>query len=137
MKARCKGFTLLELITAMLLTVLLGVGLFELGWKARRWSEHARIATEARGVAKQKLEEMIGVGREGLAQPGCLLLGTTTYTGSLGRRFICRPRLIWHAEDGSVCDVSSNRYAELHLDVVFPSPLLKTSVTNSFPMILD
>ena len=27
MKARCKGFTLLELITAMLLTVLLGVGL--------------------------------------------------------------------------------------------------------------
>ncbi len=124
-------------MVAMLLAILLSIGLFELGWKARRWSEHARVATEARSVAKQKLEELIAAGRDGLAKPGCLLANAGTNVSSLGQDIVLSPRILWHAGDKSVVSASSNVYAELHLDVTFVSPLQSGRITNSFSMILN
>lgn len=131
------GMSLIEVVVAMALTVLLCGGLFGIGLKARRFAEHGRVAIEARTLAKQKLEEIVGDGRINIAQPTYMLVAADTNVSSRGYPIVRRPYVIWHAADGATVGVSSGVYAEVHVDVSFWTPLYDHSVTNSFSMIVE
>lgn len=131
------GFTLVEVVIAMALTALLCGGLYALGLKARRFAEHNRIATEARTLGKERLEELISIRREGLAKPSCTLMNTDTNTSSLGYPIIRTAQISWHAQDRSVAGATNSVYAEVHQQVSYFSPLFNHSVTDSFSTIIQ
>lgn len=113
------GVTLLEVCVAMALTTLMCVGLYAVGLQARKFAEHSRVATEARSLAKQRLEEMISAGLANLVKPTCTLTAPITNQSSLGYTLVRRPRIVWHAADGSVVAASNAIYAEVHVDVTY------------------
>lgn len=131
------GLTLVEVVIAMALVALLCLGLFTVGLKSRRFAEHSRVATEARTLAKQRLEEIVAGGRLNLATPTYTLLGVVSNTSSRGYPIIRTPYVLWHAADGASVGASSGVYAEVHVDVSFWTPLFDRLLTNSFSMIVE
>ncbi len=132
-----RGMTLVEVLIAMAITAGLCLGLYEVGWKARRYAEYSRVATEARALAKEKLEEIISYDFESLSQPSCLLWNADTNTSSLGIPIQRRPQVVWHAADKAVVGVSSGVYAEVHVAVSFLSPLGTQMTTNTFSILIQ
>jgi type II secretory pathway pseudopilin PulG len=133
---RHRGMTLIEVTLAMALTALMCIALIAVGVKAKRFSEHNRLAGEARSLGRERLEEMIAIGMANLAQPSCTLRNHDTNMSSLGRAIIREPRLFWHAADGSITVASSALYAEVHLDVLYTTPLLRGEVTDTYSTIV-
>lgn len=131
------GFTLVEVVIAMALTALLCGGLYTLGLKARRFAEHNRIATEARTLGKERLEEIISVGLENLLKPSCLLMNTDTNISSLGYPIIRMAQVSWHAADRTVVSVTNSVYAEFHQQVSYYSPLLNKQITDTYSSIIQ
>lgn len=130
------GMTLVEVVISMGLVAVLCSGLYAVGLNARRFAEHNRLATEARSLAKERMEEMYAIGAANLIKPGCTLASSDTNTSSTGYAIVRRPRLVWHAADGSLASSELARYAEVHVDVAYQSPLVKRQVTNSYVMIV-
>ena len=129
--------TIIEVSIAMGVTALMCIGLFGIGVEIMRFGQYSRVATEARSLGKQRLEEMLAAGRTSLAQPSCTLLNADTNLSSLGYSIVRTPRVIWHDSDKSVVDVSSNDYAEVNVAVAFYSPTVKHTITNNFSMIIQ
>jgi type II secretory pathway pseudopilin PulG len=129
--------TLIEVCVAMVITTLMSLGLYAVGLQARKFAEHNRLATEARSLAKERLEEMIAAGMPNLAKPTCALTATDTNMSSLGYTLVRQPRIAWHAADGSVVAVSSAAYAELHVDVTYDSPMLKGQMTDTYSTLVQ
>jgi Tfp pilus assembly protein PilV len=133
----CDGMTLVEVLIAMGLVTLLCGGLYGMTIQARRFAEHSRIAVEARSLARERMEEIVSIGRENLSQPSSTLLQPGTYGSSLGPTFVVRsPRVIWHNADRSVSSVSNGVYAEVHVDVAFRSPATRQMLTNTYSTIV-
>jgi len=131
------GTTLVEVLVAASLVLLLGAGLIALGLSARRLAEYSRVATEARSLGRERLEAMVSLGKENLALSSCSLLNADTNASSSGYPIVRRTRVVLHGGDGSVVGISSNAYAEIHVDVVFPSVLSKRQATNTYSMLLE
>ena len=126
------GMTLVEVMIAMAVAGAICAGFFEVGWKARRYAEYARLSNEARSLAKERMEEILSYSFEDLAKPSCTLWNSDTNLSSSGFAITRKPRAIWHTSDQNVSCASSSVYAEVHIDVVFASPLWGGSMTNSF-----
>ena len=128
--------TLIEVVIAMGLLALLCSGLYVVGLNARRFAEHNRLATEARSLAKERMEEIVAIGAGNLAKSGCTLVNGDTNTSSTGYYIVRHPHLVWHAADGSVVGSDLARYAEVRVDVTYRSPLIKQPITDSYVMIV-
>lgn len=128
--------TLVEVVIAMALSVMLCAGLYAVVLKAEQFADHNRLATEARSLAKERLEEMFALGAENLAKFSCTLLGSDTNLSSTGGTIVRRPHLVWHTADGGVTDSVSAAYAEVHVDVSYSSSLIKRRMTNSYSVIV-
>lgn len=138
-KSSRSGMTLVEVCVTMALTILMTLGLYAVGLQARKFAEHNRLATEARSLAKERLEEMVSVGMANLVKPTCMLIAADTNESSLGYVLVREPRIVWHTADGSVCAISSAvyaAYAELHVDVTYNSPL-KGQLTDTYSTIVQ
>lgn len=133
---RCTGMTLVEVTIAMAVTTLMSAGIFSVALKTRAFAEHNRAATEARTLARERMEEMIAVGLEGLASPSCTLTQTTTNRTSLGTMIVRTPHVVWHAQDDAITNAEDAVYAEIHVDVAYHSPLQKTEVTDVYASLL-
>jgi len=128
---------LVEVMIAVCLIALVCGGFYALNIKTLRFEEHNRLATEARSLAKERLEEIISVGVLNLAKPSCTLLNTDTNLSSRDYPIIRQPQIIWHAADGSVVGSTNAAYAEIHMNVNYRSPLTKNLIVESYPMILQ
>jgi len=131
------GMTLVEVCIAMALVALLCGGLYAVGLKARQFAEHNRLATEARSLAKERLEEMVSYGAANLAKPTCTLANSDTNHSSLGYDIVRQPVIVWHAADGSVVGSTNAVYAEARVNVTYTSPLIKRQRTDSFSMLVE
>lgn len=136
-KKKTVGYTLVEVMIAMVFTAVICIGLFEVGWRAKRYAEYSRVATEARCLAKEKLEEINSHTFLSLSQPECSLWNADTTTSSLGYTIARQPRVVWHNANKSVVGVASSLYAEVHVDVSFISPLWGRKMTNSYSLIVQ
>jgi prepilin-type N-terminal cleavage/methylation domain-containing protein len=131
------GLSLIEVLIAMALATLICAGLFPVGLTARRFAEDSRLATEARLLAKERLEEMISVGRLNLVKPSCTLINASTNLSSQGYSIVQQPQIVWHAADRTVVDAAAAVYAEAHVDVTYRSPLLKRPSTDTYSTIIQ
>jgi Tfp pilus assembly protein PilV len=128
--------TLVEVVIAMALITMVIGGLYAVGLKSIRFTEHNRLATEARGMAKERLEDIIAVGMANLANTSCTLTNRSTNLTSRGDVVVRQPRVAWHAADGSVTNLSAAVYAEAHVDVSFRSQLSIGIVTDTYSSIV-
>lgn len=133
---RRQGVTLVEVMIAVLFSTAICAGLFEVGWKARRYAEYSRLATEARSRAKEQLEEIVSYNLSDLKQTSFQWKSETNIS-SLGYSIVRTPRVIFHAGNRAPAGASSSVYAEVHVDVMFQSPLWKKLMTNTFSMIVE
>jgi hypothetical protein len=120
---------------AILFASALCLGLYQVGWQARRYAEYARLATEARAYAKEKLEEISSYPVEDLMASTYWWRTETNYS-AIGAPIVRQPRVVWHKADGATANLTNAVYAEVHVDVIFRSQLWQALVTNSFPMIV-
>ena len=79
----------------------------------------------------------MGTGRANLAIVGCSSLSTVTNNSTMNYPIVIRPRLAWHAADGTVTQATVAVYAEVHIDVTYMSPLSKKNVTDTYSMVLS
>lgn len=128
--------TLVEIMIAMLFASGICAGLYQVSWQARRYAEYARLATEARELGKEKLEEILSYNANDLRSSSYWWTPETNFS-STGASITRQARAVWHAPDASVVGASSGVYAEIHVDVVFRSPLWKAIATNTFSTIVQ
>lgn len=133
---RSEGMTLVEVMVAIALVGLMCGGLFTLGLNVRSRSETNRIATEARALAKQRLEEMIGAGRANLAKSSCTLFNVDTNFSSLGYPVVRTPIVVWHSSGGAITTATDAVYAEVHVAVTYKSPSYKKNFTDTYSMVI-
>ncbi len=127
------GMTLVEVVIALALATLLCGGLYAVVLRTIRYSAHSRLATEARGIAKERIEDIISVGLTNLVNPSCTLLKTTTNTTGQGHIVVRSPRLVWHTADGgATTNSASAAYAEVHVDITYRSQLSDRALTDTF-----
>lgn len=126
----------MEVLIAMLFASGLCLGLYQVGWQARRYSEYARLATEARAYAKEKLEEISSFPVDDLRNSAYFLKVETNYS-AIGAAIVRQPRFVWHDANGAVTNLTNAVYAEVHVDVMFRSQLWQALVTNSFSTIVN
>jgi type II secretory pathway pseudopilin PulG len=134
---RRDGMTLVEILIAMALVVMMCAGILTVVLKAKRFAEHTRVATAARGLAKERLEEMIAAGLEDVAAPACMYTNLTLHTTMIGYNVQRQARLYWHDVDGSVTARTNAAYAEAHVDVIYDSPLINGLQTDTYSGIVD
>ena len=131
-----RGMTLVEVVIAMGVMAVLCLGLYRMGIQARRTVENNRLATEARTLARSRLEEMLAVGFANLAVPGCTLTNSDTNSSSLGYVVTRQPHVIWHTADGGVTNDAGAMYAEASVRVSYYSPLAKRSVVDAYSTLI-
>lgn len=135
--ARRAGFTLIEALVATVLVGIMCAGLFAVGIRTRRVAEHSRVATEARSLAKQKLEEAMAVGLPALKQLSCTALNGDTNRSEMGYAIIRRPHAVWHGAGGVATQRTAAVFAEVHVDVAYLSPLFDCAVTDTYSVIVS
>lgn len=133
------GVSLVEVAVAMALAGLLTAGLFTLGVSIQRQAEHTRIATEARSLGKEQLEEIYAMRIANLLKPTCTVLNGLTNTSTIFPEYtiVRTPRAVWHNGGGSVVTQAVDAvYAEVHVDVRYWSPLFKRDHTDTYTMLV-
>jgi type II secretory pathway pseudopilin PulG len=130
------GMTLVEVVIAMALVALMSAGLISVGLATRRFSEHNRIITEARTLAKDRIEDLVATRIDNLTAPGLTLMNSDTNLSSRGYPIVRSVQLVWHAADGTVA-ASTGTYAEVSCNVSFMSPLYKKTMTNTYSMLIQ
>lgn len=130
------GFTLVEVVIALALVAVMAAGLIGVTMVTRKFSEHNRIATEARVLAKDRVEDLVAARIGNLTTPSLNLLQTVTNQSSRGYPIVRSTRLVWHSADGNAT-TSAATYAEVAVDVVFVSPLFKKTITNTYSMLIE
>ncbi len=135
-RGSARGLTLVEVCIALALTAMMCAGLYGVGMKARRFAETDRVVVEARALAKERLEEMRYAGRQNLGSTSCTYIATSTNATTRGYPVVVRPRLTWHAADGSVTQFVEAVYVEVHVDAVYHSPLYGRQTTDTYSMVI-
>jgi len=130
------GLTLIEVVIGMALAVLLCLGLISVSLKTQHFSEYSRLATEARSLAKERMEDIMAAGFDTLKNPSYSLLLPDTNTSSLGYPIVRDTHVVWHMGDGSITSAETGTYAEVHVDVSYMSPLTGRGATNTYSMIV-
>ena len=133
---RRSGMTMTEVVIASTITAILSGGLFMMGARIRQTVEYNRVATEARDLAKSRLEEIVALGFDKLASPSCTLTNMQTIVTDSGRTIIRKPEVIGHKYSSTVCDVSDADYLEVNVGVEFISPISRNKISDNFMMIL-
>jgi prepilin-type N-terminal cleavage/methylation domain-containing protein len=134
----CQGMTLIEVVIATALALLLSVGLLAVGLRIQRLGEYSRCATEARALAKERLEGIISMSLDNLRSGSMTMLQSDTNSSLRGYPILLQTRLVWHAGNGSVWTNPLNAaYAEVHTDIIFWSALNEKNMTNTYSMIID
>lgn len=131
------GMTLIEVLVASVLVVLMGLGLFALGLNAQRMGEYSRCATEARGLANERMEELVSQGIEGLRSASLVYLRPDTNTSLRGYPIMRSTRLVWRLGNGTITNSTDGCYAEAHVDIVFWSPLVGRNTTNTYSTLIE
>ena len=126
------GFTLVEVLAASTFLTLMTVGLVACGLASIRTTQYMRVSTEARNLAKQRMELLVGAGRDQLQVATFEALLPQTNTVTLGHPVILRTRLFWHDSLGHLTVAESNEYAEIHVDVEYYEPYLRRTKTDTF-----
>lgn len=125
------GMTLVEVMTAMaLLTIVMG-GLVACGSAAMRMADLIRLTTEARGLAKMRMEAVAGATRANLALSDYEVLRSVTNTSTIGDPIVVKTRIIWHTVLGTEGTAASNDYAEVHIEALYDSPLTHKPLVNT------
>ncbi len=127
-----RGFTLVEVLAASTFLTLMTIGLVACGLASIRTTQYMRVSTEARNLAKQRMETLTGAGREQLQVATYEALLPQTNTVTLGHPVILRTRLYWHNALGQITVAESNQYAEIHVDVEYYEPYLRRTKTDTF-----
>jgi type II secretory pathway pseudopilin PulG len=130
------GLTFVEVLISIALVSLMSAGLYAITLGARRWGEHNRLAAEARGLAKERLEEMLAVGRTSLAQPSSTLANADTNLSSLGYQIVRTPVLAWHSANRSSTQAVNAAYCEAQVTVSYHSPLLGRQVSDAYSLLI-
>jgi len=131
------GMTLSEVMVSMTLVAMLAGGLMMMGMRARALVEHNRLVTEARSLAKERVEEMLSLGVGELLKPSCTVTNQDVMLSSQGHQIFRRPIIIWHAADFSiVTDPDDAAYLEAHVHVSFMSPNNHKMYTDGYGVIL-
>jgi len=131
------GTTLVEVVIALALITLMTMGLYALGMQTRKYAEHNRVATEARSLAKERIEEMISLGFDNLVKPSCTLLNADSTQSSLGYAITRTPTAIWHAANGTIASASNAVYAEVHVSVSYYSPIFSGPASDTYSSIVQ
>ncbi len=131
-----RGLTLVEMMVALTVLSGIGAGLFRVGWQARRYAEYARLATEARALGKEKLEEILSYDLEDF-RASSYWWSTDTNASYTGAPIVRQARVVWHGGDQSVTEAASGAYAEIHIDIAFRSPLWDAVTTNTFSTLVQ
>ncbi len=131
-----RGLTLVEMMVALTVLSGIGAGLFRVGWQARRYAEYARLATEARALGKEKLEEILSYDLEDF-RASSYWWSTDTNASYTGAPIVRQARVVWHGGDQSVTGSASGAYAEIHVDIAFRSPLWDAMTTNTFSTLVQ
>jgi prepilin-type N-terminal cleavage/methylation domain-containing protein len=127
------GLTLIEVMTAIaLLTIVLG-GLVYCGSAAMRMADLIRLTTEARGLAKMRMEELAGATRAQLAEASFAALRPATNLSTINYPVVVQTRLSWHLASGAGATAASNDYAEVFVDVLYDSPVTRRRQVNTLP----
>lgn len=130
---RRSGMTLVEVLVACALLALVSSGLVACGMVAIRMSHYLRTSTEARGMAKARMEAITSGGRFRLAQSEYDMILPYTNTASLDHPVVLNTRVVWHDADGNVVGAGgSNDYAEVHVDVTYFEPFRRGSKTDTY-----
>ena len=129
---RARGLTLVEVMVAMALLSGICAGLYRVGWQARRYAEYARLANEARGLAKEKLEELVSHDLTELrASPSWW--NADSNSSHTGASVVRQAHVVWHDPPYGI----GASYAEIHVDVAFRSPLWNAIMTNTFSTLVQ
>jgi type II secretory pathway pseudopilin PulG len=137
-RAECQGMTLIEVVIATALALLLSIGLLAVGLRIQHLGEYSRCATEARALAKERLEEVISMGIDNLRSGSMTVLQSDTNSSLRGYPILRETRIVWHAGNGSISTNPLNAaYAEVHADVIFWSTLNEKNTTNTYSMIVE
>jgi prepilin-type N-terminal cleavage/methylation domain-containing protein len=132
-----QGLTLIEVVIAIALVVMMSAGMIAVVSKAQSYSQYTRMATEARTLAKDRIERIVGGGFDRLKAAGYDQMLTDTNLSSLGYPLVRSTYVVWHAADGSVAASTNATYAEVHVDIRFLSPLSKRLETNTLAMLVQ
>jgi Tfp pilus assembly protein PilV len=124
------GMTLVEVVIGMAITTFMCVGLYSMGLYVVRFSQSARIETEARAYATGLLEELIAAGMQNIATLGYSAMEASEHMGTLGDVSIpinCTPSVVWHTADGTVVtEMDEDGFAEVHVQVSYTPPRMNT-----------
>ena len=127
------GVTLIEVMTAIvLLTMVLGSLVF-CGTAAMRMADLIRLTTEARGLAKMRMEELAGATRSQLAESTFAALLPVTNLSTINYPVVVQTRLVWHLASGAIATAASNDYAEVFVDALYDSPVTRRPLVNTLP----
>jgi prepilin-type N-terminal cleavage/methylation domain-containing protein len=127
------GLTLIEVMTAIaLLAIVLG-SLVYCGSAAMRMADLIRLTTEARGLAKMRMEELAGAKRAQLAEASFAALLPATNLSTINYPVVVQTRLAWHLASGENATAASNDYAEVFVDVLYDSPVTRRRMVNTLP----
>jgi len=124
--------TLVEVMVSCALLALVSAGLVAGGMAAIRMTHYLRTSTEARAMAKGRMEALTSGGKIRLMQPEYQLLKPYTNTVTLDHPIVLRTRLIWHDATGAVGSGISNEYAEVHVDVEYFEPFKRGTKTDTY-----
>lgn len=127
------GVTLIEVMTAIvLLSMVLGSLVF-CGTAAMRMADLIRLTTEARGLAKMRMEELAGATRSQLAESTFAALLPVTNLSTINYPVVVQTRLVWHLASGAIATAASNDYAEVFVDALYDSPVTRRQLVNTLP----
>lgn len=123
-------------MVAIALVVILAAGLFETGRMVSRMTHFNRIALESRALGSELVEEVSArTVPEIIAQ---MPFAPLTNRLQFGEQVVRSVTIVGHAADQSVVtNLAQSAYLELHVNVVFTSPLTQSPVTNLFSTLVN
>jgi len=131
------GVTLVEVMTAIVLLTIVMSGLVYCGTSAMHMVNLIRLTTEARGLAKLRMEEVAGSTRDQLAATGNGILIPVTNTVTFDYPVVVQTRIYWHTASGAIATAESNDYAEVHIDAMYDSPITGRHIVNTLTRLVQ
>lgn len=127
--------TLVEAVIATALLALVAGGLYAGGIMSRKLAVYNGLSVEAKGLAVEKLEEIVSGGVQDIVV--LAPYGAQTNVVRQGREIVRTIDVVGHDAYGGVdSNLAGSAYVELHVHSTFTSPISGRSVTNSLTTIV-
>lgn len=127
---------MIEVMVASMVVLIAGGGIFWVGIETARIGQTNRLATQARGLAIQRLEEVCASGIEDvITVNGQYAVYTNEVQGPY--EVIRTVEVVGHAADKSVAsNLADSVYLEIHVDVTYNIPGKATLRSDTYSMIV-